>query len=306
MIMSFEKTATLDSGAETAKPGDTISYKIEIKNGSAAITNMKITDAVDELLAVSDVSDDGVIDKDNVITWTLATLDANASITVTFKAKIPESIDKETAIKNTSIAIGEEIDETKSNTVETIVVPESAPSIAKVEKIGGLESEAEVAKPGDVINYVIKVTNGDVDVLNLTIQDAVDKSLFVSDISDNGKIDKDNIITWEFDSIDASDSKIVSFKATIPTTIAKEMVIQNIGKASGTDTLEKDSSVVEIKVSPNTPGPTPDPGSDPTPGGNVVKTGDIVSGTALLILAGLFVAGMFIIRLRSVNTKERG
>ena len=123
----------------------------------------------------------------------------------------------------------------------------------------------------------------------------MDKILTVSDISEGGTI-LNNVITWTFDTFSANATKKVTFKAKIPTTITEEMIIENVGKAKGTNTLEKSSDVVETKVEPNTPPPPtpdPDPGNvTPVKSGTAAQTGDAVCilGLALVAVLGMGIA----------------
>lgn len=112
------------------------------------------------------------------------------------KDEIKYEVEETKGLENYTASVEEEPDNTFTIT-NTYQNPDpTIPSISAVTKNAVLDTEAEIAKPGDVINYTISVMNGNVAFDNLSIVDDVNDILTVYDISDNGKLDEGtNLIT---------------------------------------------------------------------------------------------------------------
>ena len=155
-VISYEKTAEVIRQTEeelsegTVTAGDKIKYTIKVNNlGEEAIEGIKVKDVIPEGTTLSKISQDGKINDNDEITWTIETLGANASIEVSFEVTVNyDSLDNK-AISNVATVDGEE-----TNTVET---PYEKPEIKEESSI--VKTGTEVIRSSqDEISYKITYT----------------------------------------------------------------------------------------------------------------------------------------------------
>ncbi|MCL2408850.1 MAG: InlB B-repeat-containing protein [Oscillospiraceae bacterium] len=155
-----------------AEAGDTLTYTITItNNGTDALTDVVITDAISQLLIVdettitSDVGTPVFNTATNTLTLTIPNFDVGASITITFEAEVD------------SAALGHYIpnfarvtsDAWDGGYIDSNSVVTDVPNIVFEKSV-----DLSVARVGDILTYTITVTNrGPHDLTNLTVTDVL-------------------------------------------------------------------------------------------------------------------------------------
>lgn len=122
-----KKQATTDGKATvetlTVEKGDKVAYFLTVKNtGDGDATNVVITDALPQGLTYveNSATNDGKF-QDGILTWNIDTLVPNKEVTVSFEVRVNED---DITVKNIGNVTADNHDDTPSNQVELIVVPE--------------------------------------------------------------------------------------------------------------------------------------------------------------------------------------
>lgn len=113
---------------------------------------------------------------------------------------------------------------------------------------------SEITDPvnsGSTVLYQIEVTNNNkfVGFTSAIIVDEVDSDLVVSNISDSGKIDNSNVITWDIP-LTPGETKVLTFNATVPTSLDQQKEYENVAvldEVDGTDVDFKGSTKFTAK-----------------------------------------------------------
>ena len=163
--------------------------------GEEAIEGIKVKDVIPEGTTLSKISQDGKINDNDEITWTIETLGANASIEVSFEVTVNyDSLDNK-AISNVAT-----VDDENTNTVET---PYEKPEIKEESSI--VKTGTEVIRSSqDEISYKITYTANIKDFVGEGKVTLVDYLPYEIDVEnqylDGGFYDsKTKTITWEED-----------------------------------------------------------------------------------------------------------
>lgn len=136
--------------------GDVVTYYLKATNAEDAGTayDVVIKDAIPDGLVLESISADGV-ENDGVITWTIDSLEAGESVTVSFNVIVPE-VDEDTTWTNVATVFYENPDETfpkdptPSNEVEIKVeVPEVPEEPEVIDKNEEDKTEVETPEPDD-------------------------------------------------------------------------------------------------------------------------------------------------------------
>jgi len=98
------KTVATASGNPKAKPGEILTYTIQVRNtGNTAIPAINITDTVPAHTTFESATDGGTYDKvSNAVKWTISNLPMGAVGKVTFKVKVSAGLDSVPVITNTA------------------------------------------------------------------------------------------------------------------------------------------------------------------------------------------------------------
>ena len=214
--------------------GDVVTYYLTVSNAAEAGTaeDVVITDAIPEGLTLVEgsISDNGTL-KDGVITWTIDTLAAGESKTVSFSVAVPDVAEDTTWTNAAAVTFKDNPDDpTPSNEVK---VEEGAPAVT-IEKLqavndGEETKDKQIVDADDVVKYIIKVSNtGTEAAKDVVITDEIPEGLTLVEgsISDHGTVE-DGVITWTFDSLDAGATEEVSFEITVPA-VSEETTWKNV------------------------------------------------------------------------------
>lgn len=183
--------------------GEMIIYEIRVRNiGNMVAKNIKIIDEVPEGMTVVEIGANGT-EKDGKVQW-VADIPVGTQANFKFAVIIDEKV--EGTIKNVAVVNGNTTNETENPILKT-------EKIAEVTRKG--ETVTEEARPGDTIQYTIKLSNtGDKDALTKVTDILPDNTTLVENsITENG-IEENRVITWKEVTVKAGEVKKISFKVT--------------------------------------------------------------------------------------------
>lgn len=122
VVLSIEKSANPVSGS-TVKEGDNITYTLTYKNsGNQAATGVKITDLLPDNTSFVQASDGGTL-SGGVVSWSIGTVAADSSGSVTLVVKVNSPLASGTVISNHAI-VSNKTSTVKSKTVTHTVTKE--------------------------------------------------------------------------------------------------------------------------------------------------------------------------------------
>lgn len=206
-----------DVSDSQADVGDTLDYVIFWSNNHTYVSTVEIIDQLDPGLEFISASHDGIYNAaTHTITWRLQNVAAHGKGSVTFKAKVRENAGSN--IANTAI-----VNNATTNTKETEVLRPGL-VVEKTQKVnnGAAVNTELTVKAGDLITYIIKVTNnGDGVAENLVITDAIPTSsgyTMTFHSANNGGQNNNGTVTWHISELAAGNSLEVSFTAEVPET----------------------------------------------------------------------------------------
>ena len=150
------------------KAGDVISYRINVTNaGNLDLTNVSVVDSLINLTAPSEsLNTDSVLEVGEFWTYT-----GNYTVTQT---DLNSNGGGDGFINNTATVNCTELTE-ETDSVSVPIVQNPAYTIEKtVTDVAGNGASANVTKAGDVISYLINVTNaGNLDLTNVSVVDSL-------------------------------------------------------------------------------------------------------------------------------------
>jgi len=268
-VDAADPTVNLDG--KKVKAGDEIVYKINYVNVTGAKSDVTIVDTIPEYTSYVDGSaDNSGAYADGKITWQIKGVEPWASVTVSFKVKVNDSV-KNTVIENTASVVDAKntysTNSVKSHTVEDIVTKDVVNTTDPTVSIDGKE-----AKSGDTLAYTITYRNITGGKVNVTIVDTIPQhTAYVDGSADNGGVYADGKITWQINDVEPFGTATVSFKVKVGDILAKTAIDNTASVDDGTNKFETNTvstTVPEPAPDPDptpTPTPTPDPTPTPTP-----------------------------------------
>jgi uncharacterized repeat protein (TIGR01451 family) len=189
------------------EPGDDLIYTITLKNsGNRTSGAATIKDVLDANLTFVSASDGGSLVGGTLVwnatsTPALAALAANATVTVTFRARINATVPNNTTISSQAFSATPEANtpsddpNTAAANDPTLVRVIAAPSFVDSTKTVVDENGAPV-RPGDLLDWKIDVKNtGRALGTGIVVSDTIDPSLDVVSIS-NGGTQAGGVVTW--------------------------------------------------------------------------------------------------------------
>lgn len=198
-------------------PNDFITYKISIKNkGNVDANNIHIYDSVPEGTKFISVYDEGT-EKNDKLTW-VKNIKAGEEVIVSFRVKVifaEDSKGKEiTQIDNTAIVDGNET-ETTHNPI--ITAQKEVKPIAENTNGELKELDNQAVIPGSRLRYYVSLTNTSEYDGTTKVTDKIPEgtSLINGTISQDGEVDKNNVITWRNVEVKAGETVKVYFDVTV-------------------------------------------------------------------------------------------
>ena len=215
---------SFSTGPITVQPGDTIEYQLVYTNaGPGPAIGVTINDTIPANTSFVGCSN-GCSNTAGTLSWTVGTVQAGQSATVTFQVKVPAVF---TSNQFTAINVADETDQSgdhESNTVVAFATYQPGSTLHKQERdvtAGGSFSDGPITvQPGDTIEYQLVYTNaGPGPALNVTISDSIPaNTAFVS--CSNGCSNVAGVLSWNEGTIQATGTVTESFQVTVPTTFA--------------------------------------------------------------------------------------
>ena len=202
-------------------PGDIVQYQVDYaNNGNADASGVALSDDPDEghVASIQAISDGGLYDG-NTVGWSLSSLAAGASGSVTYEAVMGAAgvfTDGDTAVLNTVTLTANEDGPVIAD--ETVTVTAAAALTLAKASIGYADMDGNGAlSPGDVVQYQVSYANvGDATATSVSLSDDPDETWVVSidAISDLGSYDGDTS-SWDLGSLAPGESGSVTYEATL-------------------------------------------------------------------------------------------
>ena len=242
--------------------GDELTYTINWSNdaidseGKATVADViTITDKVPtgtEFVS----ADNGGVNTDGTVTWTIENAAANATGTVSFKVKVTEDAVQNlenTITNNASITVGENDPKVTNETKN--YVPE------KIVKNGEADVDNGTIQVGQMLTYQISYRNGGQGNATVVVTDKVPSGTTFFEASDdsNGQVsaDADGNLTWTMNDVPAGESGFVTFTVKVDESalaidaITNQATIEIGDRESKTNTTETKVQTGTLEVSKN-------------------------------------------------------
>lgn len=250
------KVAIDEDGDGFFEPGDAVRYDIVVSNdGDADGVNVVVSDPVDGTRLSGVTPLNGGTLAGNTITWTLPTLAAGASSTVSFTAQIATGLANDTPIANQATVTDDDGNTAVSDDPAT--PDDDDPTVIRVvaePRLSGLEKRVEDlnggrVQPGDVVRYTFAITNdGTEAATSVALTDTLDVSNLIDiAITDPRATLSGNTLTWTIGTLAPGASDSLSFEATVRPGVVSGTSITN--QAS----IVADGPIVEVSDDPATP-----------------------------------------------------
>lgn len=237
-------------------PGDTVRYSINFQNtGTIDVTNVKVIDDYDQtaIISIANITLGGA-DNSDTITWDIGDLPVGGSGTINYEATFKDIFPPEGTkqVKNQVIISSDQTDAASASATVDVMVPN-----LKISKSRELTADVNTdgrPDPGDKIKYTITVKNIDkVNAVNIRIRDDYDQNLLdqPATISDGG-VNNGDIISWDFESLDAGQERSVTYDAVVNSAFpVGKSTVKNMVTVSSQGTLPITAeNSIEIEVAP--------------------------------------------------------
>ncbi|WP_343673204.1 gliding motility-associated C-terminal domain-containing protein [Chitinophaga sp.] len=265
--------------ADTAKPGDVITYNIHVRNtGHVTLTNVIVTDMIPAYTEFVD-ADEGISPISGKLTWTIATIPVGAPDVIrTFRVRVVNDLTGATSITNTAAVDNGDgtgdhpttpPDPTDHNNPHpnpdpndpsTDIPVNNAPTSLNWKSASYTGTGAGgMVKTDDEITYTIHIRNtGNVALSNIVITDTVPAyTEFVS--ADESIAPINGKLTWTITNIPVGAADITrSFKVKVAKDLTNAGFITNTAYVDGHPTTPPDPN------NPNEPLSNPDPNNPST------------------------------------------
>lgn len=282
----------------SASPTDVIEYRfVYTNNGSGPATGVIIYDEVPDHSTFVSCSDsctrepvDGTA-PGTVMTWSLDTVAAGGSRTVTFRTLLDSTFAQNgTTIENIGTTDSDQEAPSDSNDTNVSVVTNPDSDLAKAVRNvttgepapAGTFASTVNASPTNVIEYQLTYSNNGTGPATVTITDPVpDHSTFLScsDGCTTTGTTPGSTITWDIGEVAAGDSSTVTFRVTLDSTFEQNTTtITNVGTAHDQNgETDSDPATVIVDAPPES-GLVKSAANLTTPSGNA-RPGDVIEYT---------------------------
>ncbi len=241
--------------------GDILTYEISYYNHYNALTNVVITDTLDEGVDFVAASDDGVYDEaTHTVTWTLENVAALSAGSVTVQvqvnanAKIADEDGNTSVANQASVAIGNN-SAVDTNIVENPLTDDGEEDPEKVISADSKGADGASVSVGDEITYVISYYNNNSKAAKIVIEDALDAGVDFVEASDNGVYDKEtHTVTWTFDSVAAFTAGTVTVTVAVNENATVAKVVSNDASVTiGNTTRTTNEVTTDVDDNPEDP-----------------------------------------------------
>lgn len=243
-----QKSVTDINGAPTL-PGDALTFTLTIKNtGNQPGQNVVVEDTIDPTTLTNIVPNNGGVLSGNTIRWTLGTLAAGQSQTLSFAATVNPSIEAGKKIENVALVKSDKVPDGQQTNKVTLDVTKPDVTVVKV----ATTKKAGFAAANEVVIFTITVENtGAAPVTNAVVTDAVDLNSFQEVKPIDGVVDGNGVITWQggvLANIPPRTKVGVVFSAKVKSSVKHGSTISNTAKFKSTGVPEFSSNQVNLQV----------------------------------------------------------
>lgn len=223
--------------------GENQTYIINYTNtGSDKATNVVITDATPPNATFESATGSYSISgaaPNEVVTWTINTLEANTSGSVSLTVKFDTGLANGRRINNSASIQSNEVPTTSSTFITTI---SSAP-VLKIEKV----ASANPAIPGQALNYTITISNvGNIAATKVVLEDPVPASYLENIQPQNGGVfdPANNTVRWEMDTLKIGETRSFNIQAQVKFPLANGTLIENSASLLSAELPPQSASVI--------------------------------------------------------------
>jgi len=240
-------------GADTALPGDTFNYTIEVCNtGGSNALNVVLSDFLPAGLSYSDSSAGGT-NSSGVVTWNLGTIWPKTCQSIRLAVTVDADVSNNSLLNNTASVIYED-------TAANNYGPASAQSSTIIHTRPFLQitkTGSAIAYQGEYVVYDIVVRNfGGSDALNVTITELLPIELNYASSNRTAIYDPDTygtgVVKWELGTIAPGKSQSISVTAAVDYGLYDGTAVLNIASATWHDSEGNEygpiSSIVSTRI----------------------------------------------------------
>ncbi len=243
-VLTLTKTAS----ADPVQPGQSLTYTLAYANtGNDAAANATISDPLPAGTLFVSASNGGSYDPvANRIDWSLGTLPAGTSGSVTLTVEIASPLANGKTIVNTATLAADGLPSTSASVVVTVVVDDE-PLLALTKT-----ASHDPVAPGDTMVYTLVYGNiGTGTATGVSLADAIPAGTSFVAASDGGSHDPgSDTVTWNLGDIGAGASGSVTLTVQVDSPLADGTVIANSATASG-DNVAPVNAGVDVVVDSN-------------------------------------------------------
>ena len=272
VFLGEDLTVSIDG--QKVQSGDILTYTVSYTNYTGKTGDVTITDVIPEhTVYVEGSADNGGVFADGVLTWNIANVAADATVTVSFQVEVTG--------KNVTVVNGADVLEGE-NTYRTNIVANSVPTDEVVKDVfqanaPQISIDGKQVAVGDELLYTITYHNSYEDAADVTVTDTIPQhTAYVEGSADNGGVFADGVLTWSLH-LEAGESKTVTFRVKV--TDADATIVNQATALEGESKL--DTNAVTNKT-PAPPTETPKTGDDSYP--VFWMTAMVLSAVSLFVL----------------------
>ena len=270
--LSIEKEQSLDGenftkDKLTGISGQTVTYLIRVTNtGNARAEGVTLKDAIPEgLLPVDDSATEFGVLSDQEASWNLGDLEPGQSVTVYFKAALPENPkQKEWINQAEAFFTNREDPNTPIQSNEVVIDWKEPHPDVKIEKDQKAENgewsrEILTLNAGDKLTYRLTVTSvGAKAADKVVVTDRVPEGLILDETSiTEGGLAENGLITWNLGTLEPNASRFLEFTVSLPEE-KQEASWKNVASVIMNDEEPEPSNEVEVREDNDEVPPVPE------------------------------------------------
>ncbi|QIM17826.1 DUF11 domain-containing protein [Leucobacter coleopterorum] len=221
-----------DDGKETVVPGEALTYTMTVTNsGKVAAEDITVSDVLPAELEFVSAGQGGTYDSANrELSWTISSLAAGASTTVTVTVNVADSVVPGTDLKNIATVDLPQgcIDDpaTNENECESTDI-DHTPAISIVK-----DDKKTVVKPGEELAYDLLVKNSSkYEAKEVTVSDVLPANLVFVSATDGGVYDSaTHSVAWDLGAMDADSERTIQVVTTVAATVLGNETVSNTAR----------------------------------------------------------------------------
>lgn len=252
---------TMTADQTTAHPGDLIGFTLTATNrGLGPATGVLLSVTLPTGLAFADASG-GATPQNGTLIWTANTLQAGASGTVSFHARVAANVTVGVPIRSIAQARSSEIPNPVVSSTIIIAVNPPLPQLQLTKT-----ADRPTVQPGQAISYTLTATNvAGGRATSVEILDTLPAGTTLQNFSAGGAVMNTATLRWSIGTLDVGQTATVSFSVQVPGAAAQGSSISNVAQLRSADLPNLVASNQGKPVVVTVVQPTPPPVTTPTP-----------------------------------------